>query len=87
MVVETKYINHDNYDGKKVKINVDRIMARKIAISQRFKNFVIKNKDKEFTAVDAKSGTKFTGLIYELKEDDSPIKWMFYQDDLILVEE
>lgn len=87
MVIDSVYINPDSYDGKKVKINVDRIMSRKIAISQRFRNFLNQNKDKEFTAVDAKSGTRFTGLIYELKEDTSPVKWLFYQDDLIIVEE
>lgn len=87
MVMENKYTNPDSYDGKKVKINIDRIMSRKTAISQRFKNFVNQSKDKEFTALDAKSGTRFTGLIYELKEDNSPVKWLFYQDDLILIEE
>lgn len=87
MVIETKYVNPDNYDEKKVKINVDRIMNRKMPISNKFKNFISRNKDNVFTALDTKNGTKFTGLIYELKEDNSPVKWLFYQEDLILVED
>lgn len=86
MIVETSYENVETLGGKKVKINVDRILSYKNT-STRFSNFLNKNKDKVFTAVDTKYGTKFTGVMYELEEDDTPVKWLFYTDDLIVAEE
>lgn len=86
MIVETSYNNIETFDGKKVQINVDRILSRKLSISDRFRKFLLKNKDCVFTAVDTQKGTKFTGAMYELAEDDSPVKWLFYADDLIVKE-
>lgn len=86
MKVEVSYNNIETLDGKKVKINVDKILSRKLSVSDRFKKFLLRNKDCVFTAVDTQRGTKFTGTMYELAEDDSPVKWLFYTDDLVVKE-
>lgn len=86
MIVKTSYNNIETLNGKKVQINVDKILSRKLSVSDRFRKFLLKNKDNVFTAVDARNGTKFTGTMYELAEDDSPVKWLFYTDDLIVKE-
>lgn len=87
MNIEVSYDKIETLDGKKVKIAVDRILSRKIPISDRFKKFITKNSDMVFTAVDTKKGTKLTGIMYELAEDTTPVKWLFYSDDLVIVEE
>ena len=70
-------------DNKKVKINLERIKSRG-AISTRFSEFLKENQDKIFTAkLDVENG--YTKM-YILKEDESPIKWLFHVDDLILIE-
>lgn len=81
------YEKSDSLDGKKVKLNYERIMKRPSSVSSRFGKFVESHKDEIFTAKDAKAGTKYTGIMYTLKEDPSPVKWLFYVDDLVLVEE
>mgnify|MGYP004509890281 CR=1 FL=1 len=86
MKVEISYDKIETFDGKKVKINADKILTRKLSVSERFRKFVLKNRDKIFTAVDSKKGTAFTGIMYELAEDDTPVKWLFYADDLIVEE-
>ena len=87
MKVEISYDKIETLDGKKVKLDVDKILSRKLSIADRFRKFLLKNKDVVFTAVDTKKGTKFTGIAYELAEDNSPVKWLFYTDDLIAIEE
>lgn len=84
MKVEVSYNNIETLDGKRVRIDVDKILSRKLSVSDRFKKFLLKNKDSVFTAVDTQKGTKSTGIMYELAEDDSPVKWLFYTDDLIV---
>lgn len=86
MKVEISYDKIETLDGKKVKLDVDKILSRKLSIADRFRKFLLKNKDVVFTAIDTKKGTKFTGIAYELVEDNSPVKWLFYADDLIVVE-
>lgn len=86
MIVKTSYNNIETLNGKKVQIDVDKILSRKLSVSDRFRKFLLKNKDCVFTAVDTHNGTKFTGTMYELVEDDSPVKWLFYTDDLIVKE-
>ena len=86
MKVEISYDKIETLDGKKVKLDVDKILSRKLSISDRFRKFLLNNKDVVFTAIDTKRGTKFTGIAYELAEDNSPAKWLFYADDLIAVE-
>lgn len=87
MNIEISYDKVETLDGKRVKIAVDRILSRKIPISDRFKKFITKNSDTVFTAIDAKKGTKLTGVVYELAEDTTPVKWLFYSDDLAIVGE
>lgn len=70
-----------NIDGKKVKINVDKILERKN--SERFINFLNSSKDKIFTAI-LDVDNHYT-MMYTLKEDTSEIKWLFWVEDLILV--
>lgn len=86
MNVKISYDKIETLDGKKVKLDVDKILSRKLSIADRFRKFLLKNKDVVFTAIDTKKGTKFTGIAYELAEDNSPVKWLFYADDLIAVE-
>ena len=87
MKVEISYDKIETPDGKKVKLDVDKILSRKLSVADRFRKFLLKNRDVVFTAVDTKKGTKFTGIAYELAEDNSPVKWLFYTDDLIAIEE
>lgn len=81
------YEKSDSLDGKKVRLNYERIMRRSSSLSSRFRKFVEAHKDEIFTAKDAKAGTKYTGIMYTLKEDPTPVKWLFYVDDLVPVED
>lgn len=72
---------NNNLDGKKVKINYERFNDR--TLSNRFRNFLGANKDKVFTAhLDIEHRY---AIMYTLVEDDSPIKWLFEENDLIEV--
>lgn len=72
----------ENITGAKVKVNIDRINSRG-SISTNFKDFLEFAKDKEFTAkLDVDNG--YTKM-YVLEEDESPIKWLFHIEDLIVV--
>ena len=82
------YIKHmiDKYymkdiTGAKVKLNVDKLLSR--GCSEKFKHFLEESKDKEFTAI-LDVDMKYTTM-YVLKEDTSPVKWLFHIEDLILV--
>ena len=79
---KNKTINN-NLSGKKVKINVEAIKARG-GTSKKFVEFLEKNKDNIFTAMlDICNG--YT-IMYELLEDESDVKWLFWEEDLIIVE-
>ena len=81
--MKSRIVGFKELDDKKVKINIDRIKSRG-AISTRFSEFLKENQDKIFTAkLDVENG--YTKM-YILKEDESPIKWLFHVDDLILIE-
>lgn len=70
-----------NIDGKKVKINVDKILERKS--SERFVKFLNSSRDKVFTAI-LDVNNHYT-MMYTLKEDTSEVKWLFWVEDLILI--
>lgn len=70
-----------NIDGKKVKINVDKILERKN--SERFIKFLNSSRDKVFTAI-LDVDNHYT-MMYTLKEDASEVKWLFWLEDLILM--
>jgi hypothetical protein len=75
-----------NIDGKKVKIDIGKILNRKRSFSKKYIKFLNYAKDKTFTAREEIFG-KITGILYTLEEDPSEVKWLFYNDDLIVVEE
>lgn len=69
-------------DNKKVKINVDKIIDRisdKEYYNLNYLDFIEINKDKVFTAI--REGKYAT--LYTFQEDAT---WLFFEDDLILVE-
>ena len=67
-------------DGKRVIINVDKLLSNHNSV--KFREFINANRDTVFTA--ALYG-KYTQM-YILDEDMSSPKWMFFEDDLIEVE-
>ena len=67
-------------DGKKVLINVDKLLINHTSV--KFREFINANRDTVFTA--SLQG-KYTQM-YILAEDTSSPKWMFFEDDLIEVE-
>jgi len=67
-------------DGKTVILDVDKILQDKKRTNSKFIKFVNENKDIHFTA---QTDPKIS-VMYHLKEDD--MKWLFYEDDLIVVE-
>ena len=42
MKVEISYDKIETLDGKKVKLDVDKILSRKLSIADRFRKFLIK---------------------------------------------
>ena len=68
----------DNLHNKKVKINTNRILDRKLNYDPLFVKFITDNKDTIFTAMLEENHTE----TYNLKEE--PI-WLFHKDDLIEV--
>lgn len=76
------YYYMEDITGAKVKVNIDRINERG-SVSTNFGKFLEFAKDKEFTAkLDVENG--YTKM-YILEEDESPIKWLFHIEDLIVV--
>lgn len=67
-------------DGKKVLINVDKLLTNHTSI--KFREFINANRETVFTA---SLYGKYTQM-YILDEDMSAPKWMFFEDDLIEVE-
>lgn len=68
-------------DGKKVIINVDKLLH--IHHSVRFAEFLNANREAVFTA---SLNAKYTQM-YILEEDTTNPKWLFFEDDLIEVNE
>ena len=73
----------DNITGKKVRINIDNFSNKKL--SKKFKRFLKNNSNKIFTAI-LDVDNKYTSM-YILKEDRSKPKWLFFIENLIIVEE
>ena len=67
-------------DGKRVIINVDKLLSTHNSV--KFREFINANRDTVFTA---SLYGKYTQM-YILDEDMSSPKWMFFEDDLIEVE-
>lgn len=67
-------------DGKKVLINVDKLLTNHNSV--KFREFLNVNRNTVFTA---SLYGKYTQM-YILDEDVSSPKWMFFEDDLIKVE-
>lgn len=67
-------------DGKKVLINVDKLLTNHNSV--KFREFLNANRNTVFTA---SLYGKYTQM-YILDEDISSPKWMFFEDDLIEVE-
>lgn len=87
-----KYILNDSLlitEGTKVKLNYKRIVSREDYEKSlpKYKEFIEKYKDKVFTVEYDKIKTTGTNYWVCLKEDESPIKWLFYINDLIPINE
>ena len=67
-------------DGKRVIINVDKLLSNHNSV--KFREFINANRNTVFTA---SLYGKYTQM-YILDEDISSPKWMFFEDDLIEVE-
>lgn len=67
-------------DGKKVLINVEKLLSNHNSV--KFREFINANRNTVFTA---SLYGKYTQM-YILDEDISSPKWMFFEDDLIEVE-
>lgn len=67
-------------DGKRVIINVDKLLGNHNSV--KFREFINANRDTVFTA---SLYGKYTQM-YILNEDMSSPKWIFFEDDLIEVE-
>lgn len=67
-------------DGKKVLINVDKLLTNHNSV--KFREFLNANRNTVFTA---SLYGKYTQM-YILDEDVSSPKWMFFENDLIEVE-
>lgn len=77
-----KHYYLEDITGAKVKIDIGKIRSRG-AVSTSFSKFLNFANDKEFTAkLDVENG--YTKM-YVLEEDDSPVKWLFHIEDLIVV--
>ena len=73
----------DNITGKKVNINLENFAPRKK--SRKFAKFLEENADKVFTAI-LDIDNKYARM-YILLEDESNPKWLFFIEDLIIMEE
>lgn len=87
-----KYILNDSLlitEGTKVKLNYKRIVNREDYENAlpKYKEFIEKYKNKVFTVEYDKDKTIGINFWVCLKEDESPIKWLFYIYDLIPIDE
>ena len=75
--------NMENISGRKVKIKTDKILERG-KYSDKFTKFITENKNNTFTAkLDVDN---FYTFMYILEEDESTPQWLFWIDDLDLVD-
>jgi len=73
----------ENISGRKVKIKTDKILERG-KYSDKFTKFITENKNNTFTAkLDVDN---FYTFMYILEEDESTPQWLFWIDDLDLVD-
>ena len=70
--------------GQKIKIDFDKIMQSKKALSKKYFEFVKAHRGEIFTVEGTVKNYKH---IVTLAEDPSDPKWMFHTDSLIVVEE
>jgi len=75
-------------EGTKVKLNIDKIKAdvNYPRLTDTYKIWVNKNKDKTFTVEYDPKHPKDPQLLC-LKENVEPVKWLFWEGDLIVLEE
>ena len=76
---------HPLIEGEKVKIDCDIIKSYPFWTDSnpKYKEFVENSKDKIFT-VELEEKQKKNGLTCVLKEDESPLKWIFNRFELII---
>jgi hypothetical protein len=86
--IEFENNNHTILEGTKVKINVIKIERRPDykKLSDKYKTFIKENRGKIFT-VEYDEDKKDKPKLVCLKEDPTPIKWLFWVGDLIVVQE
>ena len=72
--------------GDKVKLNVDKILNRKIGKRVKYRNFVKRNKDTIFTLENISDKDNHLTYTFAELDDKKEIKWHFVVDELILVE-
>ena len=75
-------------EGSKVKLNIERITKRKdySRMRETYKDFVENHKDTVFT-VEYDPKHTYEPVWVCLAEDTTPIKWLFYIGDLLLLDE
>lgn len=80
------------YEGQKVKIDIVKILFYKDyeKFSSSYKQWIKKNQDKVFTVeydpYRKENNTKDVNLLVQLKEDETKPKWLFFVNDLIMVD-
>ncbi len=72
-------------DGTAVKIDTARILANHGNKLTNYLTFVKESRGKVFHV--SRDDQKANNAMVVLKEDDSPIKWLFHTSDLIVVKE
>lgn len=70
----------ENRTGQLAKINVEQIKSRNSKLSKTYIEFLDSNRDKIFT-VELDAENNYT-IMYNLKEDLSEVKWLFWEGDL-----
>ena len=84
------YFKENTYipEGTKVKIDVEKLQKEKTYNKRnvKWKEFIENNKDTVFT-VEYDENKKDNPKMVCLKEDTSPVKWLFFIGDLIVIKE
>lgn len=75
-------------EGDKVKLNIKKMKSHPSynKYNDKFKSFLEDNKDKIFTVEYDKTKKNKPNLVC-LKEDDSKYKWLFWDGDLLVLDE
>ena len=84
---ESEEIEYNFYAGDKVRLNVDKILNRKIGKRIKYRNFVKRNKDTIFTLENIGDTDNHLTYTFSELDDKKEIKWHFTVDELILVEQ